>query len=263
MISDLWCCSVSRSCPTLCNPVDCRQPESSVHGILQGENTGVSCHFLLQGIFLTQGSNPCLPQWQADSLPLGACSEHVRWVSDAIQPSHPLSPSPPFAFNLSQRHSFFQWVSSLHQVAKVLEFHFQHQASDEYLGLTSFMKSYFRYCYYIYACISPISRTPNCVFEEITGCLLKLTRFMGSVVGSQPYPRCVPFLRPWLLVNLKCPMHSASCIHEDSLLCNPRCWLRSSSSHMSFTGLSTGHPASCLTVAPSYPGSSSSEPSSC
>ena len=127
MISDLWCCSVSRSCPALCNPVDCRQPESSVHGILQGKNTGVSCHFLLQGIFLTQGSNPCLPQWQADSLPLGACSEHVCWVSDAIQPSHPLLPSPPFAFNLCQHHSFFQWVSSLHQVAKVLEFHFQHQ----------------------------------------------------------------------------------------------------------------------------------------
>ena len=47
---------------------------------------------------------------------------HVHWVSDAIQPSHPLlSPSPP-AFNLSQDHSLFQWVNSLHEVAKVLEF---------------------------------------------------------------------------------------------------------------------------------------------
>ena len=35
-----------------------------------GKNTGVGCHFLLQGIFLTQGSNPCLLHWQADSLPL-------------------------------------------------------------------------------------------------------------------------------------------------------------------------------------------------
>ena len=44
----------------------------------------------------------------------------VRWVSDAIQPSHPLSsPSPP-AFNLAQHQSLFKWVSSLHQVAKVL-----------------------------------------------------------------------------------------------------------------------------------------------
>ena len=46
---------------------------------------------------------------------------HVHRVGDAIQPSHPLSsPSPP-AFNLSQHQSLFQWVSSLHQVAKILE----------------------------------------------------------------------------------------------------------------------------------------------
>ena len=52
---------------------------------------------------------------------------HVHRVSDAIQPSHPLSsPSPP-ALNLSQHQSLFQWVSSLHQVAKVLEFQLQHQ----------------------------------------------------------------------------------------------------------------------------------------
>ena len=47
---------------------------------------------------------------------------HVHLISDAIQPSHPLSsPSPP-VFNLSQHLGLFQWVSSLHQVAKVLEF---------------------------------------------------------------------------------------------------------------------------------------------
>ena len=46
---------------------------------------------------------------------------HVHWVSDAIQPSYPLSsPSPP-AFNLSQHQDLFQWVGSSHQVAKVLE----------------------------------------------------------------------------------------------------------------------------------------------
>ena len=46
---------------------------------------------------------------------------HVHWVSDAIQPSHPLSsPSPP-AFSLSQHQGLFQWFSSSHQVAKVLE----------------------------------------------------------------------------------------------------------------------------------------------
>ena len=53
---------------------------------------------------------------------------HVHWVGDVIQPSHPLSsPSPP-TFNLSQHQSLFQWVSSFHQVTKVLELQFQHQS---------------------------------------------------------------------------------------------------------------------------------------
>ena len=52
---------------------------------------------------------------------------HVHWVGDAIQPSHPLSfPSPP-TFNPSQHQGLFQWVNSLHQVEKVLEFQLQHQ----------------------------------------------------------------------------------------------------------------------------------------
>ena len=48
------------SCPTLGNPVDCSLPGSSVHGDSPGKNTGVGCHALLQGIFLSQGSNPSL-----------------------------------------------------------------------------------------------------------------------------------------------------------------------------------------------------------
>ena len=53
---------------------------------------------------------------------------HLHWVGDAIQPSHPLlSPSPP-AFNLSQYQGIFKWVSSSHQVAKVLEFQLQHHS---------------------------------------------------------------------------------------------------------------------------------------
>ena len=53
---------------------------------------------------------------------------HVHWVGDAIQPSHPLlSPSPP-SLNLSQHQGLFKWVSSLYQVAKVLEFQLQHQS---------------------------------------------------------------------------------------------------------------------------------------
>ena len=52
---------------------------------------------------------------------------HVHWISDAIQPSHPLSfPSP--ALNLSQHQGLFKWVSSSHQVAKVLEFQLQQRS---------------------------------------------------------------------------------------------------------------------------------------
>ena len=62
---------------------------------------------------------------------------NVRWVSDAVQPSHPLSsPSPP-AFSLSQHQGLFQWVSSSHQVDKYRSFSIS--PSNEYSGLISFM----------------------------------------------------------------------------------------------------------------------------
>ena len=57
----------------LCNPMDCSPPGSYVHGDSPDKNTGVGCHALLQGIFLTQGSNPhllCLMHWQVGSLSL-------------------------------------------------------------------------------------------------------------------------------------------------------------------------------------------------
>ena len=82
---------VSQSCPTLYNPID-----YTVHGILQARILewvafpfsllqGVGCYFLLQGIFLTQGSNPhllCLLHWQVVSLPLapsGKPWDKPRW----------------------------------------------------------------------------------------------------------------------------------------------------------------------------------------
>ena len=86
--------SVAQSCPTLCNPVDYSTPGFPVH------------HQLLE---LTQ--------------------THVHWISYAIQSSHPLS-SPSPNINISQQKGIFQWVSSLHQVAKVLEFQLQHQSSQ-------------------------------------------------------------------------------------------------------------------------------------
>ena len=57
--------------PTLCNAMDYSLRGSSVNGILQARILGVTCHFCLQGLFLTQGSNPCLLHflhWQVDSL---------------------------------------------------------------------------------------------------------------------------------------------------------------------------------------------------
>ena len=88
--SHLLCVSVSsvnQSCLILWDPTDCSMPALPVHHQLPG---------------FTQ--------------------THVHWVSDAIQPSLPLSsPSLP-AFNLSQHQDLFKWVSSSHQVAKVLEF---------------------------------------------------------------------------------------------------------------------------------------------
>ena len=93
----LKCCaqfsSVAQSCPTLCNPMDCSTPGLPVH------------HQLLE---LTQ--------------------THVHRVSDAIQPSHPLSPPSPPALHLSQHQGLFQRVSSSHQVAKVWELQRQHQS---------------------------------------------------------------------------------------------------------------------------------------
>ena len=62
---------------------------------------------------------------------------HVHWVGDAIQPSHPLWSPSPFFFNISQHQALFQWVSSSHQVAKVLEFQFNISPSNEYSRLFS------------------------------------------------------------------------------------------------------------------------------
>ena len=79
--------SSAQSCPTLCDPMNRSTPGLPAH------------HQLLE---FTQ--------------------THVHWVSDAIQQSHPLlSPYPP-APNPSNHQSLFQWVNSLHEVAKVLEF---------------------------------------------------------------------------------------------------------------------------------------------
>ena len=65
------------------HPMDCSLPGSSVHGISQGKNTGVGCHFLLQRTFLTQGLNPHLLHWQANSLPLSHQGSPLNFLKTA------------------------------------------------------------------------------------------------------------------------------------------------------------------------------------
>ena len=85
--------SVTQLRATVCDPMDCSMPGLPVH------------HQLAE---FTQ--------------------THVHWDSDTIQPSHPLSSPSPLAFNLSQHQGLFQWVTSSHQAAKVLDFQLQHQS---------------------------------------------------------------------------------------------------------------------------------------
>ena len=102
-LSSVQLSSFTQSCPTLCDPMDCSKPGVPVH--------------------------PQLPEFT---------QTHAHWVGDAIQPSHPLSsPSPP-ALNLSQHQGLFKWVSSSHQVTKVLEFQLQHQ-SFQWIFRTDFL----------------------------------------------------------------------------------------------------------------------------
>ena len=69
---------------------------------------------------------------------LEVAQTHVHRVSEAIQPSHPLSYSSPPTFYISQHQGPFQWVSSSHQLAKVLEFQLQHQ-SFQWIFKTDFL----------------------------------------------------------------------------------------------------------------------------
>ena len=96
---------------------------------------------------------------------------HVHWVSDAIQPSPPLLSPSSLAFNLSQHQGLFQWVSSSHQVAKVLEFQLQHQSFQwicrtdflrvDWLDLLAVIKYKYSYIYFGYILLlTPLER--NC-----------------------------------------------------------------------------------------------------
>ena len=189
------------SCLTLCDPMDCSLPDSSVHGILQAtilewvampssrgssqprDGTHVSCnsfigrrilyhwatwkawrviilnnkkgvlyHFSLLLVSCCSDSKLCLTLCNPVSCIMPGFSVlhylpefaqmNVHWVSDAIQPLNPLFP-PSFALNLSQHQCHFQWVSSSHQVTKVLELQLQHQSFQWTSELISFSIDWF------------------------------------------------------------------------------------------------------------------------
>ena len=104
--------------------------------------TGQSSVFIMnsvQSLVVSDSATPwtAAPQASLSITNSGSLLKLVHWVSDTIQPSHPLSfPSP--AFNLSQHQGLFQWVSSLHQVARVLEFQLQHP-SFQWIFRTDFL----------------------------------------------------------------------------------------------------------------------------
>ena len=123
VISGIQFSSVAQLRLTLCDPMDCSMPDFAV------------LHYLLEFAQI-----------------------HVHWVCDAIQSSHPLSsPSPP-AFNLAQHQGLLQWVSSSHQVAKVLEL--QHQ-SFQWIFRIDFLQDWL-------ACFPLLSRGLSRVFSIIT-----------------------------------------------------------------------------------------------
>ena len=100
--------SVAQLCLTLYNPMDC-------------STSGFPVHHQLPELAQT----------------------HVHQVSDAIQPSHPLSSLSPPAFNLSQHEGLFQWVSSSRRYPKYWNLSFSDSPSNEYSGLISFRTDWF------------------------------------------------------------------------------------------------------------------------
>ena len=100
-------------------------PATLLNSLIHFSSVQVSCSVMSDSLQPHGLSKPCLPVYHQL---VEFAETHVYWVSDAIQPSHPLlSPSLP-AFNLSQHQGLFQWVRSSHQVAKVLELQFRHQS---------------------------------------------------------------------------------------------------------------------------------------
>ena len=139
------CCQHPSLCSLRSRTVHCR--ETSMKTELWGQPSGILSHFIYV-CCCDSIAKLCLTLWDpmdcsTPGLPvfhhlLQFAQTHVHWVSDAIQPSHPLLSPSSLAFNLSQHRGLFQWVSSSHQETKVLEFQLQHQ-SFQWIFRTDFL----------------------------------------------------------------------------------------------------------------------------
>ena len=143
----ICCCSVAKLCPTLCVPMDCRTPGFPI------------LHYL--------------PEF---------AQTHSHWVSDAIQPSHPLSPPSLPAFSLSQHQGLFQWVDSSHQVVKVLELQYQY---FQWIFKVDFLQDWLDL-------ISLLSK-------GLAGVFSSTTTWKHQFLGTQPFVWSNSHIRTWLL----------------------------------------------------------------
>ena len=190
LLSLLWilhccCCSLAQSSPTLCDPMGCSTPGFPV------------LHYL--------------PEF---------AQIHVRWVGAAIQSSHPLSSPSHLALNLFQHQGLFQWVSSSHQVVKVLELRLQHQSFHWIFGVD------FLWDWLVWSPWSPRDSqesSPAPQFETINSSALSLSYgpsltcvheywknqlLLIMVSTKDTFPKCPPgddWNSPRLGSHLKCP----------------------------------------------------------
>ena len=174
--------SVAQSCLTLCDPMDHSTPGLPVH------------HQLLE-----------------------STQTHVHWVSDAIQPSHPLSfPSPP-TFSLSQHQGLFKWVSSSHQVAKVLQFQLQYQSFQWTLRIDFLLDEL------VWSPCSPRDSqesSPTPQFKSINSLVLSFLYSPALTSIHDHWKNHVCVKQSCFTVYLKLTQHCKSTVHQQNFFKN-------------------------------------------
>ena len=120
----------------------------------------------------------CIPEF---------AQNHVHWTSDAIQPSHPLSPPSPPALSLSQHQGLFQWVRSSQHVAKALELQHQHQQADSHPLIPAGKSKKLR-----------ISKDGMCFWTPSSSKIVEKTHVVSVYCFEGPLTMEVSLMIPWL-----------------------------------------------------------------